>query len=404
LLPINGRKLLDDYRSGLTLRQSHQADNLWLLACYDIGVVCGPRSHNLVSIWFGEEKERAEFLDLNPSLRNTLLTSSPGQGQFSIWLRIDGWYPESHQKGTYHWAADKLHIVATREPDSKYPFDNLASLVTLKFKEIVWPDVLAIYWASTIANMEYEIVVANRHGNPVLNDDYVGSVFINMHPNIFFNPGTGTFYERLPDGQNQTYYEEQVKKSLHAVLSYIRKAITIKLTVKAASDAIGKAPVFVDTGLKHLAELVELLKIVAVRPIEVPKQEAAKPAVAEATGFENFVQTQLEEAPGASVAVEEAYEAYTEFCISEGHPRRYGQRQFQDRIGAAVKGIHGIDKNHRTIRNGLHKRGFFNLRLKSGAGSNPGTVGTLGTDGTVAFMEGMNRCHSDLTAFLATVT
>ena len=365
LLPMNGCKLVGDRKSGLTLQESHQADNLSLLACSDIGVVCGAPSHNLAVIRFREEKHRADFLVNNPLLKDTLLTSSPGC--FCVWVRIEGWYPKNREHPSCGWvSSDKCVVVATRQPDSRNRFDNHGHPVTLKFKEIVWPDAdLAMCWAFQMASMEYEITVLDKHGDEVVNDDFLASMFTNMHANVFFNPVTGTFYERLADGQNKTYHVEEVKKSFHGILSYIRQQAN-KPAVKTSGEATGKAPLHVDTGLKYLATLVELLKILAVKPIDVPEAAAPVPmktADAEAKGFDEFILTQLEPALGQDLTVAEAFTAYTDYCALEDHPR-YLVRQFRDRLGDAVKREFGIGKNHDTIRDGMCRRGFRNLRLK----------------------------------------
>ena len=358
LLPLNGVKFIEDNLSGLTLDQTHQAANLWLLACYDIAARCGVHSHNLAAIRFHDETARADFLVRNPDLQGTLLTSSPNG--FFVWVRIEGWYPENHEHPICDWISDKFVAVAIRQADSKYRFDNQGHPTVVSFRQIVWPADLAMHWAWKITASEYEILAEDKHGGPVVNDDFVASMFINMHANISFNPVIGTFYERLAGGRIRTHYVEEVQKSMHQVLTYIRK------TAKhVAAKANGKVKLYVDSGPGHLKALTELLKILAVKPFEVPEtaKVPAEEGDEQATCFEEYVLTQLEEAPGETLTVAEALAGYIEFCNNEGGAR-YSTRQFRDKLGDAVKREFGIGKNHDTLRNGQAKRGFRNLRLK----------------------------------------
>jgi hypothetical protein len=400
LLPMRNGCLVDSHRQRFSLQQTHQADNLWLLACYDIGVVCGQRSDGLACILFSDGAERLEFLDKNPLLRDTLLTSS--SGCYRIWMRIDGWYPGNQENPNCTWVSDNLVMIANRDANSDYRFDNEAKPVTIKFKEIVWPKELAVYWAFELARAEFDVLVEDKRGNPVVNDDFVAATFMNLHADIFFNPANASFYRRLANGRgNAAFYVEEAKKSLHEILSYIRP-VAATPAIKAAA----KAPLFVDTGLKHLTDLVELLKILAVRPVEAVPQPAVAPTVVpdkNARVLEEFMLSQLEETLGEAVTVDEAYQAYAEFCVSEGHLLRYSQRQFNDRISGSVNRIFGIQKAHDIQRESRAKRGFRNLRLK-GYAIEPKTE-TLRTDRThrtEPFLSMVERCHSDLTAYLAT--
>jgi hypothetical protein len=147
---------------------------------------------------------------------------------------------------------------------------------------------------------------------------------------------------------------------------------------------------------------LELFKILAVKPFEIPQVATKPPEVDEAAGaFDEFVLTQLEEAEGATLTVAEALAGYTDYCSTEGHPR-LTPRQFQERLPDAVKKEFGIPANHDTIRDGRAKRGFRNVRLKLREVAHK--IETLRTDRTdrTALLEGMERCHSDLTTYLAT--
>ena len=210
LVPMNGSKCVDGCQTGLTLQEAHRPANEWLLACYDIGVVCGPRSHNLACIRFHDSAKRSEFLAKNPALQSALITSSP-QGLF-VWVRIDGWCPPcNHEHPLCDWISEKIVLIATREQRSEYRFDNQAQPALVKFNQIVWPDDLAIYWALTAAGLEYEILVEDRRGNPMVNDDFVASMFMALNANVFYNPASAAFYRRLADGSNGAFRRRNKK-------------------------------------------------------------------------------------------------------------------------------------------------------------------------------------------------
>jgi hypothetical protein len=177
----------------------------------------------------------------------------------------------------------------------------------------------------------------------------------------------------------------------------------IEMAGMPAVEQIRKPLLHVDTGPKHLATLIELLKVMAVKPFEVaPAAVATPPAEGvdeAANAFEEFVLTQLEEAEGATLTVAEALAGYAGYCLDGGYPR-YSPRQFHDRLPDSVKTAFGIEKSHDIIRDGHAKRGFRHLRLKGQAVATK--VETLQTDRTARtiLFDGLDLCHADLTAYL----
>jgi hypothetical protein len=222
----------------------------------------------------------------------------------------------------------------------------------------------------------------------VLNNDYVIDRFMEDYE-IWFNPATGHFFQ-ITNGLVQKVYEDEIKKLLHAILVWVRRdneSIRNSETDRVLADAresqglspiraeAGKrAWVYVDTGLEHLATLVELLKILAIWS----REDEGVPEVDQAKAFTAFLRSQIESAPGQSVAVEEAWEAYEQYCSSEDYPR-YSRKEFFDRLSKSVPREFGMRRNNRTIRNGKAKRGFDNLRLKSSVDPDSGTDGMGGT-------------------------
>lgn len=260
----------------------------------------------------------------------------------------------------------------------------------------------AMSFALQKAETKYPPRILDERGKVKFNDDYVLAFFMVNHHNTHYNPVTHRFYVEHGEGPTQeNLYDEEVKRDLHATLVALRNLAIKGLLPQSPNGQINTSPLYVDTGPKHLATLLELLKIVAVKPIDIPEEGAAVDP--EKSGFDDFVSSELEDAPGTSVTVEEAYEAYAEYCISEGHARRYSQRQFYDRIGEAVKRSYGISKNHDIVRDGRARRGFRNLRLKvREVEPKQESSGTDRTTRTAVFMDAVDRCHADLTAYLAT--
>jgi hypothetical protein len=352
----------------------------------DIGIECGFSNRNLVAIWFPDEKHRSEFLSRNLALAGTLLTSSPDG--FFVWLRVKGRYPGNHGHPKCAWLAVTLLQIGSRDSKSSYKFDNQGHPVSICFRDIVFHPEVYEPLNQEMEVLEFPREVPDKSGRAVLNDDYVIHQFMRFHE-IWFNPVTGYFFQ-ITNGLVQRVHEEEIKHLLHGVLELVRKRNeTIKDSemdkfIEAARESQGLGPlkavagkgvrVYVDTGLEHLATLVELLKILAIWR----REDKEVPEVDQAKAFTTFLRSQIESAPGQSVAVEEAWEAYEQYCLSEDYPR-YSRKEFFDRLGKAVPREFGMRRNNRTVRNGKAKRGFDNLRLKSSIDPDSGTDGMGGT-------------------------
>jgi hypothetical protein len=307
----------------------------------------------------------------------------------------------------------------------KYQLDDQKHPVTIGIEGIIWPPELAKCLAIKKIGLDYPIVITDIKGCGILNDDYMVAMLMLQNPDVYYNPVSGWFY-RLQEGdgeaQPQRIYEEEIKNAFHRILRGLRKPASkapldelpapLCEAFGQTSEPASKAEVYVDTSLKHLASLVELLKVMAVKPFVVkettkPLQEAApKPPInetEEAKNLDEFITTQLEQAEGANLTVSEALAGYDRYCSCEGL-LRFSPRQFHDRLTDAVKRSFGVQKTHDVIRSGQAKRGFRNLRLKR-QGVEPG-IEAFRTDRTdrTALFEGMERCQTDLTAYLATAT
>ena len=400
LIPVIGGKPVNPQGWTATLQQSHKADYQKLLTEFDMAVVCGQGSVKLSAIQFKHEKQRQDCLAQNPALKDTLLTSFPDA--FFVWLRIRGGYPGNYVHSTCEWIAEGPIVVASRDPRAGYKLDNQAHPVSIRFRDLVFHPEMSAHLNQEMALLLYPRDVPDKHGAAKLNDDFIVSLFMDNY-DIWFNPVRDAFF-REEDGGIQTVYDEEVKNLLHAILESVRRdnetipGSEAERVINDAREGQGLSPlkavagqkcrVFVDTGLEHVAELVDLLKILAVWPIEFEET----PQLDEAKAFDYFLQSQLETAPGASLTVEESRGAYERFCFSQRYPR-YSERQFHGRFGKAVSQAFGIQQNHDTIRNGLSKRGFRNLRIKGDVEGNSETLRTDRTDRT-AYIEDVPALQS----------
>jgi hypothetical protein len=365
LFAFQGQKLVPSRcGSNITLAKSHESFYQLELTGADIAVQCGPQSKNLAAIRFYDEQAREEFLGNNPLLRFTLKTSSPNG--FLVWMRIEGNVPVNYQHSTCGWFSNGKVIVAAREFGSLNKFDDDFVPVTIKFEDIIWSPELAERFNFNLAAFDYPVGKRDQRGRTIVNDDYVVALFKRQNA-IFFDPVTDGFYSNFA-GQVKVVYPEIIKGKLHSLLELLRKTVSTE-------------QIFVDTSPLHLKRLVEALKVAAVKPLE----DAA-------AAFETFIDTKLEPIPGADMTVAEAYLAYADFCAAKSCPR-FSESQFQDRIAGMIKRRYGIDKNHRTIRQGGAKRGFFNLRVKSTIDLGRGTYGTLGTPEKLINREPTDNTH-----------
>ena len=413
LIPVREGEPLNKEWEGVSLEKTRDINYQFDLASSDIAVEFGPKSNNLAAIRFGEAKAREDFLAKNPLLlKDALLSSVPGG--FYVWIRFEhdpAYRPMGFEHETCDLICEGIILVATRDSKAGYRFDNEGHPATIKLRDIVWPDAVVTLLAVRKAEGDFPMVVMGEHGEAKLSDDHIVALFRAHNPKVHFNPVTAWFYLPLADGQVRRIYEEQVKKGLYELLTFARlktrKKFVEEMPSPALAEAIAQAgfapaadrpkklPVHVDMGLRHLTELVGLLKVLAVRPFEVPAQEDE-----EAKAFTGFIQTRFEREPGENLTVEEARCAYREFCFSEGHPQ-LPERQFRARLPEAVKSRLGIDKSHDILRDGMAKRGFRNLRLKrQDADSGIETLRTERTERT-AFLPGVDWFDRDLSGELA---
>lgn len=285
------------------------------------------------------------------------MTSFPGA--FLVWLRYAGLEPGPLEHPICDWVPEGSIMVAARQQNPpQYRLDHEGPPVTLEIKSIVWPRQVSRDWAIALASVKYAIAKPGRLGRPKLNDDFLAGVWMNENPGLWFDPGTKTFYqeeeEQPIDGLLEPVCSEEVKRRVHQTLTGI----------KDLSGTSDKA-LPVDTSPRHLSRLVTLLKILAGKPAGAGRIKAVPVAPAkEIVAFEAFIKAGLEATPGnVPLTAEEIYHVYVEFCLRRGL-QRYSKRQFQSRLGKALRQAFGIGQSHDITRDGRAKRGFRNLRVE----------------------------------------
>jgi hypothetical protein len=114
----------------------------------NIGVRLGKVSHGLVTIDLDHNDYIEPLLDANPLLRETLCTAA--QRGCNIWLRCTSDYPSSCKlkdqsgKEIGEWRADgnQTIIAGTHPTGVPYRFVIEKPVITVDYKDIIWPDVI----------------------------------------------------------------------------------------------------------------------------------------------------------------------------------------------------------------------------------------------------------------------
>jgi hypothetical protein len=358
LIPIKDGQPVDERWQLSTVGFAKEPGNQAILASSDVAVQCGVESHHLAAIRFHGPEQRERFLLKNAPLRDSLMTSFPGA--FLVWLRYAGLQPGPCEHPICDWVAEGSIMVAVRKEQKPpvYRLDHEGPPVTLAIKDILWPWPVSSAWAIPLASVRFAIGKSGGLGRPKLNDDFLADVWMNENPGLWFDSGTKTFYqveeEQPIDGLLQPVCLEEIKKRLHQTL----------IGIKDLSSTSGKA-LSVDTSPRHLARLMTLLKILAAKPAGDRKIKAVPVAPAkEIVAFDAFIKAGLAATPGNEpLTAEEIYQVYVEFCLRRGL-QRYSKRQFQTRLGNALRQAFGIGQSHDIIKDGRAKRGFRNLRVE----------------------------------------
>jgi hypothetical protein len=334
LVPVKQGQIDADLKQA-TLKNSYSDTWQQRLNDDDIAVCCGIESHGLCAIRFENKVRLDAFLDTNPALRETTLTSSP-QGYF-LWLRLTagGFCPGSHQFADFQWISEGSVIVSKREMCSHWRFENEFKPLAIAFDQLVWPVEAVTTFAYESLAHQFPITVKDRHGRLILNDRMVAATFA-LQNSVFFDPALQRFFSE--DGQKTWLYDEVVKLRLLKVLDYFAIFGT-------------KYGYSVDTGARHLNQILDLLRIVCVRqPVD------------EDVAIATFVEAQLTPTVGRDVTIGEAYASYLDYCSRQKRPA-FAKSEFQNRIAGAVKKRYGLARSHSILRDNRCVRGFHGLQV-----------------------------------------
>ncbi|MDB4314136.1 bifunctional DNA primase/polymerase [Akkermansiaceae bacterium] len=116
-----------------------------LAAAPAIAVCLGSQSEGVCSIDFDDDSALAEFMALNPSLKNSLTTA--GKRGCNIWLRVTGDLPRTkilkrrnEPLGEWRSTGGYTIICGLHPEGSAYRILVVAPPISLAFEEIIWPE------------------------------------------------------------------------------------------------------------------------------------------------------------------------------------------------------------------------------------------------------------------------
>ena len=267
LLPIPSRRkgpIITGWQR-TTLEEMENACYLAGLADGNIGVLLGSKSAGLCAIDVDGDDELAEFLDLNPNLRCSLITKGARGAQ--IWCRILSEYPELAKlkdcdgKDWGEWRADggQSVIFGVHPTGVHYQRLNNAPPVEVEFKSIKWPPSLKLPWVVD----HYERLL-KQHGPPyrkrgalTLNDYFFAAKFMLEHP-LIWEPQESEFYGYNPDnGVWRISSQERLRHEMGISLKTISDETGIDDFVFYRTD--GKMASWINT-LKGMAEEHDVFK------------------------------------------------------------------------------------------------------------------------------------------------
>lgn len=335
LVPARNGQIVSEWKNA-GLAHSHSREYQLELARNDIAVACGIPSKGLCAIRFTTKDRLNAFLDSNPALRETLATSSPDG--FHLWLRVTNFCPSSCGFTELEWISDGNIIVLTRNSLHQYRIENQGKPISLDFEQLVWPTEAARAFKKDAIGRKYPPTLTDQQGQVMANDNYIAAIYVFENP-IFYHPSERQFV--YGKGQPTKLCLEMLKLN---ILDFL----------ELYAGVYRKQGCWMDTSLRHVNQLVELVRVMSVIP---PTDEE--------TAVEHFVEAQLTPASGRNVSIEETYTYYAEYCSREKLPV-LSKTQFQDRIAGVVMRKYGLGKSHSIKRDNRCVRGFRGLEVRGG--------------------------------------
>ena len=136
----------------------------------NIAVKLGHASGGLCSIDIDDDNQFEEFLELNPRLKDSLLTKGARGG--NIWVYIDGEYPPSKKTGPQsswkiEWRADGNYtLISGLHPSGcNYRFLNEVKPVLIPFNAINFPDCVSSIFVTTATQRTQRTQRTQIHNN-----------------------------------------------------------------------------------------------------------------------------------------------------------------------------------------------------------------------------------------------
>jgi P4 family phage/plasmid primase-like protien len=185
----------------IKLPQTETADYQRALSQGNIGVLLGAPSEGLCAIDIDADDELEGFLEINPTLRNTLM--SKGARGAQLWCKIEGYYPPLTKLKTEsgqdygEWRADGGQSIVHGTHPSGVPYKRLndAPPLTIRFDQIVWPDHVKLPWVKDAADRltdQYGAAYKFESGLKI-NEFYFAAKFKLEHP-VLWDPTEREFY------------------------------------------------------------------------------------------------------------------------------------------------------------------------------------------------------------------
>lgn len=178
---------------------------------FNIGVLLGAASGGLCSIDIDNDEAVEPFLELNPRLRETLMTK--GARGANLWIRIQGDYPKLSKltdKNDSPWGEFRSDggqtVIFGSHPSGKdYEIVNETPVIEIAFDEIVWPENLNLPWRSAAAvdpRPDAESDFIAEFGAPIQVTDKGGVAFnqgaiaeiLRLENLLIFEPSERNFY------------------------------------------------------------------------------------------------------------------------------------------------------------------------------------------------------------------
>ena len=243
LIPVHPRSKAAIHRNHLKANLAAMEDPRYLQALgrpdRNVGVLLGHASNNLCTLDFDKKEHAETFLNLNPRLRDTLITTA-ARG-CNLWIILGGDYPGSFDikdeagDNVVEFRADRRQtlIEGVHPSGVRYRMVNEALPVHLRWDEIVWPE----SWRRELAgkgtgsraaavidaghDAAYDELVA-MHGPPVqisgegrvtINQVALAKKFLIENP-IAYVPGLGFIEYKLENGIWKRCSRGSIKKGL----------------------------------------------------------------------------------------------------------------------------------------------------------------------------------------------